>query len=400
VLLGAWVFLLSILPIIILVQDGKIPNTRGSFTNIYAMDSAQLIESEGPVTMNNGVVNLGNLNYSEPAEMTFRFNFWQAPYFNERARSVSSATLQLQINKPVSSYAKLISSELIWNADHSDWIGYAGSAPSFQQRLTNNVLDLSAEFDGKTRYYTLLQSRPLNIQTGEDSTLFVEWRSTDHVARLEVETADGALYRVLADSPDGTTHSGTVGGAYSPELTQTFYQLPSNVNITRIVFGLDTGGGGGGTFSVNGTQHVYFERIALVQAKLASSSVEVSFNNATIFKQRLVYPQRNLFTINPDIYPGSQVDIEVPIDVSTISQDNRIKIGIGPQTELGFVSARIRFVTIVGELSSDYLGQAPIGLVAVVTITGLILTLKFLLTLSRKSGGANITVLNKYDRKS
>lgn len=385
VLFGALVFLLSILPIISLVQSGKIPNSRGSFTNIYAMDSVGLLGSEGPVTIKSGVVTLGNLSYSKPAEMTLSFDFWQAPYFNERARSVSTASLHLQMKKPISSYARLLSSEMIWNASHSDWIGYAGSAPSFKQSLTDNVLDLSAEFSGKTRYFTLLQSRPLNIRTSQDSTLFVEWKSTDHVARLEVETKEGVLYRVIVDSPDGTMHSGTVGGAYSPEWTQTFYQLPPNVTITRIVFGLDSGGGGGGTFPVYGSQHVYFGRIALVQSKLESSSIDVSFNNVTILQQRLIYPQRNLFTINPDIYPGDQVDIGVPLDISTISADNRIRIRIGQNTELGFLSARIIFVTTVGDLRSDFLGEAPASLIAIVTITGLVFMLRFLLYLSKKA---------------
>jgi hypothetical protein len=374
--------IISVLPILIGVNSNLISNSRGYWHNLFGSDSFQLVSSKGIVTTNNDGVTVGNLDYSGSSTATLQLSFWEAAYFSERARHVTrDAVVQVDIKRPVSTFRQLTVNGEGWNVTslglywQNNSTLYAAKGGNASVNASNGILDISSTFNAGVRTYYLLRGDVPNVNTTKFPFFFVGWRSTDHVARLDLYTAGGNQYKAIVASADGTIYPGTYGGGFSSVFTETIVRLPQNEILTGIVLGVDSGGGGGGTFPVSGTQHVYFSGLALVSATSASSFARIAFDGVTFLNESLIYPlatSSGYYTLDTAQYPNPSPTIEIPINESSIKLLNYVTISVGRNTELTILSVKMSMNSYPEDLSQSYLADLPPILVAAGAVGGLI----------------------------
>jgi hypothetical protein len=391
--------ILSVVPILIGTSNNLIPNSRGYWHNLFGADTVQLVSSEGIVTSNSSGLTIGNFKYAESSTATLQLDFWEAAYFSARAREVTKdAVVHVYLQRPVSTFRQFTVDKEGWGIDSfgPNWqdnlTQYATSGEKPAISASNGTLDVSSTFSLGVRTYYLLQEHVPNVNTTQFPFFFAKWRSTDHIARLDLYTAEGNEYKAIVESADGSIYAGTYGGGYSPILTETVLRLPQNQTLTRIVLGVDSGGGGGGTFPVSGTQHAYFSSLAVASAKGASSFTRIGFDGVTVLNEDLIYPlpgSSGSYTFNTAKYPTPNPTIEFPINASSIKPMNHLTISVGQNTELTILSAKMSMNTYAEELSKPYLADAPPILVASGAVGGLIfmgvLAYRLLRRISRSS---------------
>ncbi len=95
------VSLISLIPLAQAVANGTIQNERGYFHNMFGAGTETLVSSSGPLDVQGGVVMLGDTSYDHPSSAIFSFDFWDAPYFNDLARSASAVELDLYVGNPL-----------------------------------------------------------------------------------------------------------------------------------------------------------------------------------------------------------------------------------------------------------------------------------------------------------
>ena len=94
------VSLISLIPLVQAVANGTIQNERGYFHNMFGAGTEALASSSGPLAVQGGVVTLGDTSYDHSSSAIFSFDFWDAPYFNDLARSASTVELDLDVGNP------------------------------------------------------------------------------------------------------------------------------------------------------------------------------------------------------------------------------------------------------------------------------------------------------------
>lgn len=338
-------FIVAVAPIIIASSVNAIENKHWYYHNFYDMDAFDCESSNGCVKVENEKIVMGNLSFDNPSNITMMGRFYERPFIGQEALNATSASLEIGFELPLTTYLD-VAKEIGWTDDNftSGWTLYARTGEG-SATISNGTLDVFANFEPNSRDFHLLRKDLPGINTTAFPYFFVKWRSTDHVARLDLYGDSEDEFKVILDSADGNIYSGTYGGGYSEYWLESLYQLPPGENITRLVLGVDSGGGAGGPFPVSGIQHAYFDYVQFAKTTIAKTSyIRIDLNNQTIFNENLIYPvQPGIYSLNPTSY--STRTLSIPINANRLDVDNSIFISIGPETVFNITSIRVAMNT-------------------------------------------------------
>jgi hypothetical protein len=361
---------------------------------MFAADNARLVSYDGVALQHNGVTQVGSIAYDRPSNATFDFNFWQGTSFTQIARNVSVAYLLLTVaGVRFASSNSPVLHNIIWSIDpftsnknQNLSLFESNMAKPADMTLQNGTLDMSMNFNGTQRVFYTLKAKLPNINTTQSPYIFVTWRSTDHVVRLDVWEGDPIQndYRIVVESADGRMYGGTHGGAYSSGFTTTAFKFPPNKILTLLDMGLDSGGGHGGSFPVSGTQHAFFSSIKFGNASIPTSFVSIAFNGKRVVGGDVGLPLGNNIYTWEATASNTADTIQQSINTSGISLHNYLTVTVGRNTQIEIDSAGIRMITHTENVTVPYLRHLPSLLVVGGATLGVLANVFFVTYLANK----------------
>lgn len=304
-------------PLTQVIIKGEIPNSRSIRNMNYdlinmdfsIMNSTgivqEIIDEEGDYYEKRFVI--GDLDSSEESSITLKYPTLFFESLSEDVRKKIRIRLMID-NTRIAQMVKCYCVNKIMTGhrselDFEDFVHYAGDTTSGIKFNSTNI-KFEREFEigegRNTRLYKIDFDPP--IWTSDRTLIIFDWKSTGNVGRLTAyhewfDEDERKLHehKVLMEQPEELGETAIKwGGAYSESWTHVEYDLPSEINLTRIDLGIDNG-----DWDVDGLKAVYFKNL-LVWDKVTilekDTVVEFKISNKT----RALYPE--LLTIESESY--------------------------------------------------------------------------------------------------
>ncbi len=336
-----FLLLLAYAPIISTAAGGQPPNDRQYSSPTFAYNGRYASFQGGTVQANGGIA-LGNNHFDIESWAVWTFAAWMVPSYSAEMLNATKFSLSVQgsipqtLRKPTLSIAGVGYNDTRFLEGWNFWAGDSATG----RILHEAGVDISANFTQGVRNDFLLKRNNFSIDTNAFPYVFVRWKSTDHIARLVVYTRNNTALQVVVDSPTGTVG---YGGGFSPDWTDTIFQLPLKETIVAVDLGLDSGEYAN---RVQGIQHATFAQLSFLSGELKGSQIIVTVNGAILLRSYLTARQGDVYTLGQDHL------VEIPLNPVLLKVEDTVNVTIGDHS-----SWMIDSIKIMARTNFAYIAQ-------------------------------------------